>query len=109
MANIYYINLNGGGGATFKYAWYAEGAKYDAIAAALGITAAGANETGLVFGANNPKPPVVRLNLEDGGGLAAGSQTVFVDPANYGAVLGGSLNGQTTNGKTIRSASAIRG
>lgn len=108
MAEIYYINLNGGGGSTFKYAWYATTEKYDGIATDAGITKAGANETGLVFGANSPKPPSVRLNLE-ASGVAAGSQTIFVDPANYAAVLGGSLNGKQTNNKTIRSASAIRG
>lgn len=105
----YYINMTGGG-SNWKYAWNAKTEKYDNIAAGLGITATQPDEQGMVFGANNPKPAVIRLNLEDPNtNEAAGSQIVMCSDADFAAVKAGSLNGLTTNGKRITSASAIRG
>lgn len=102
MARVtYFIPLNVGG-STVKYAWDADDNKYQTIAADLGITAAGPGEPGLVFGANSPKPPKIRINFEDGG-----SQLVFCDPNQMASVLGGSVSGKTSNGRTISKAGVI--
>lgn len=99
---VHYINLDVGGGDTMKYAWYADDAKYANILAGVGVSVAAANESGLIFGANKPKPVRVRLNFDDGS-----SQVIFCNPTNLGDVLGGSLNGNQSNGRTIQSAGLL--
>lgn len=97
----YFVDVSANG-VSFKYAWHSTTEKYDTIAAAAGLTKAGNGEPGLVFGANKPKPPRVRLNFDDGT-----SQVIFCSPGEYFNILGGSLNGSSSNGRNILSAGAI--
>lgn len=101
MARVtYYIKIG-----EVKYAWRAEEDKYKNIAKKCGIIKAKDKEANLVFGANQPKPPRLRLNFKKGiaGNLGAdqGSQIIFCSAANLNACLGKGLAGLKSNGFTI--------
>lgn len=90
-STTYYIPLGSGlGGAVspIKYAFYAPKDAYKGLETHLGVKKAKENESGLVFGANQPKPARVRINFEGGG-----STTRFCDPGKVeGVTIGGKLN-----------------
>jgi hypothetical protein len=119
----YYIEISGS-----KLAWEANENKYKNIASELGIKVANNSTTGLVFGANRPRMPRLRLNFEatnaNAGGsitpttgvtvnLSAsfgrrGSQVVFCAPDKVKNVtVDNKLKGKTSNGKKIKSASLV--
>jgi hypothetical protein len=93
-STTYYIPLGsglGGAVAPIKYAFYAPKDAYKGLLTQLGVKEAKQNESGLVFGANQPKPARVRINFEGGG-----STTRFCDPAKVeGVTVGGRLNKKT--------------
>ena len=102
----YYIPIG-----KINYAWTADEEKYKNIASVCGIKTASSSTKDLVFGANKPKPPRVRLNFEDGGtggNVCRGSQIVFcaIDKLED-VVSGNKLVGKKSNGFKIRSASMI--
>lgn len=115
MATVLFIKLGSGlGGAIspMKYAWRTKNkAPSKGILSALGWFEAKESETGLVFGANNPKPARVRINFEGGG-----STTAFCDPSKVeGVTIGGKLNKKKWNvegrflNRKISSVTAIQG
>lgn len=89
--DTYFIKLGsglGGAVAPIKYAFYAPKDAYKGLTKDLGVEKAKQDESGLVFGANQPKPARVRINFEGGG-----STTRFCDPAKVeGVTVGGKLN-----------------
>lgn len=113
-ATTYYIKLGagiGGAVAPFKYAFRAPKDAYKGLLGELGVVEAKANESGLVFGANSPKPARVRINFEGGG-----STTRFCDPGKLeGVTIGGKLGKKTVNisdrfrNKKISTVTAIQG
>lgn len=96
---VHYCNLGGGVGnvGAVRYGWKCGEDKYDNIASGLGVVKATDKVQGVLFGANFPKPTVVRINYqadESGGDKRGGSATRFCEPDKLGGVLvGGNLNG----------------
>ncbi|TAE54904.1 MAG: hypothetical protein EAZ76_07995 [Nostocales cyanobacterium] len=91
-AVVQYIEMKGGG-SSFKYAWHA--VSYGSIAAKLGIKVAKPTEQGLVFGANSPKPPEIRISYYKQGNKGdTGSTTRFCALDKLDDVLNGSIRGQ---------------
>lgn len=77
----------------FKYGWNSE--NYGSIARDLGVKVAKPKETDIVYGANNPKPPVIRISFfVRGNNGATRSTTRFCDPKQLGKVILGALNGK---------------
>lgn len=81
----------------WKYAWSTRSGAYDGIAASLGVKEVGASEQDVVYGANYPKPPQVRISYIIGTGANAKVQSVtrFCSPDKIKDVLNGSLRGKT--------------
>lgn len=81
----------------WKYAWSTRAGAYDGIASSLGVKEVGAGEQDVVYGANFPKPPVVRISYIEGSGANATVRSVtrFCSPDNIKNVLNGSLRGKT--------------
>jgi hypothetical protein len=119
----YYIEISGS-----KLAWEANENKYKNIYTELGIKLANNSTTGLVFGANRPRMPRMRLNFESSGGISASgsantsgvngsvgagsggrsSQVVFCAPDKVKAcTVDNKLKGKLSNGKKIKSASLV--
>ena len=80
------------------------------ILKALGIEKVKKNTSGVVYGANKPRPPQVKVNFEGGG-----STTMFCNPLNFANVtLGSPLRGKKFGGKgkykskTITSVTPVR-
>lgn len=95
---VYYISSQG-----IKFAWRAPAAKYTSLLATIGARKAGTNETGLVFGANQPRLPRLRVNLKGGK-----SQIIFCSPDKTAdCTIGNKLRGKKTNNLTIESCSYI--
>ena len=91
-AVVHYIAMKGGG-SNFKYAWHA--VSYGSISNALGIKVASPSEQGLVFGANSPKPPEIRISyFKKGNKGETGSTTRFCALDKLDDVLNGSLRGK---------------
>lgn len=118
--DIFYIRVSGAarGGANsgFKFAFRAPRNKYNGILREIGATRAKNNERDLVFGANQPRLPRVRINFEKtaaqsraGAGTArSDSQIIFCDPRKIAEVtVGNSLRGKRSNGRRIASASVV--
>lgn len=81
----YYIEISGS-----KLAWEANENKYKNIYTELGIKLANNSTTGLVFGANRPRMPRMRLNFESSGGISAsGSANTSGVNGSVGAGSGG--------------------
>lgn len=109
----FYIEVDGS-----KLAWYAKEEKYtSAIRTILGIKKATNTTKGLIFGANQPRMPRLRLNFEAGtqtslnrGGLSSGrrSQIVFCAPDKVkDCTIDNKLKGKASNSYTIKSASLV--
>jgi hypothetical protein len=82
--------------------WYAPKEAYKNIAAQVGAKV-NSTDKELVFGANSPKPVVVRFNLEGGR-----SATRFVHPDKIASVcFQNSCKGKILNGKKVLSANTI--
>jgi hypothetical protein len=113
-SSVYYIRLGAGLGgalAPIKYAFRTPKDAYKGIDTQLGVIEAKANEGGLVFGANSPKPARVRINFEGGG-----STTRFCDPGKVESVtVGGKLGKKTVNiskrfrNKKISTVTSVQG
>ncbi|NET03080.1 MAG: hypothetical protein F6K61_21545 [Sphaerospermopsis sp. SIO1G1] len=90
----HYITVNSKGG-SFKYAWRAPKGSYGTLAKDLGVTVAKANEQGLVFGANSPKPVEVVISFYKKGRTGeTGSTRRFCDHEKLPSVLTGGLKGK---------------
>lgn len=107
----HFINLGGTTGnlGAVRFGFRAPDYAYDDIAAGLGVTeVADNNNTGIVYGANNPRPVKVRLSFTRGGlsgiGDSSGSVIRFCEPDKLNEVLFGSLNA-----KTVKTSDSIMG
>jgi hypothetical protein len=92
-SQIYYINLGGtiGNIGAMRYAWRARKNLYKNIAADLGVKEAKDAEEGLMYGANDPRPAVVRIHYTDSNGNAK-SVKRFCEPDKIsGVTTGGGL------------------
>ena len=114
MGNLqrHYINLGGGVGnlGSVKFGFKAPDFAYDNIATGLGVVEVkDDNRSGIVYGANSPRPVRVRISFNRAGVLggvgvtASGNGSVirFCEPDKLNAVLFGSLNAlkvKTTGG-----------
>ena len=114
MGNLqrHYINLGGtvGNLGSVKFGFKAPDFAYDNIATGLGVVEVkDDNRSGIVYGANSPRPVRVRISFNRAGilgGLGAtasgnGSVIRFCEPDKLNAVLFGSLNAlkvKTTGG-----------
>lgn len=111
---VYFIKLGSGLGgalAPVKYAFRAPKDAYKGLEKDLGVEKAKEKESGLVFGANSPKPARVRVNFEGGG-----STERFCDPSKLeGVTIGGRLNKKKVDiagrwrNKKISSVTSIQG
>ena len=102
---VFYVEVSGS-----KLAWNADDQKYtSAVNTELGIKKAVAATRGLVFGANQPRLPRLRLNFEGGLlGARPGSQIVFCAPSKVAnCTVDNKLKGKSSNGKRIKSASVV--
>lgn len=93
---VYYINIGGGLAniGAVRWAWRGKKNLYKNIDKDLGVVLAKDNDKGLVYGTNNPRPALVRINYTDDTG-AARSTIRFCEPDKLNAVtLGGALNGK---------------
>ena len=114
MGNLqrHYINLGGtvGNLGSVKFGFKAPDFAYDNIATGLGVVEVkDDNRSGIVYGANSPRPVRVRISFNRAGALAGiggaatgnGSVIRFCEPDKLNAVLFGSLNAlkvKTTGG-----------
>lgn len=94
--NAYYIEMDG-----TKHAWYADDAQYPSgLLTKINAKKASATESGLVFGANIPRKPKIRLNLEN-----KKSYTVFCNTDKLDNVIGkNDLKGLSYRGSKVRTA-----
>ena len=100
MANAkYWVRIGGAVGdiGESRFGFQAPDYAYDNIADELGVTRISDNNSarGILFGANYPKPPKVRLSGTDPnlvGADRAKSAVRYCDPDRLGRVLNGSLN-----------------
>jgi hypothetical protein len=99
MANAkYWVKIGGAVGdvGESRFGFSAPDYAYDNIGDELGVTKISDNNSarGILFGANYPKPPRVRLSGIDPnlGGDRQRSAIRYVDPDKVGRVLNGSLN-----------------
>lgn len=94
---VYYINLGGtvGNVGAMRFAWRGKKDAYPkAIADVLGVVIAKDTDSGLMFGANSPRPALVRIGYTDGNGNSK-STIRFCEPDKIGDVTtGGKLNGK---------------
>lgn len=98
----FYVRIGGalGDAGESKFGFRAPADSYDNIKDELGVVKLDNNNSarGVLFGANYPKPPRVRINYRDsnlGGGATndvLGSAKRYCDPDKLGGVLNGSLN-----------------
>jgi hypothetical protein len=90
----YYVEMQQGQ-SRYKHAWTTRKEAYNGIANQLGVKLAGTNEPGLVFGANSPSPPVVRISFKVGTGSNAkiSSVTRICAPDKLEDVLKNQLQG----------------
>ncbi|MEM8603775.1 MAG: hypothetical protein AAGF24_08065 [Cyanobacteria bacterium P01_H01_bin.121] len=98
----FYVRIGGALGdvGEAKFGFRAPADAYDGIGDELGVTKLTNNSSarGVLFGANYPKPPKVRISYRDsnlGGGATndvLGSAFRYCDPDKLGAILNGSLN-----------------
>lgn len=95
----YYVRIGGAIGdiGESKFGFSAPENAYDGIGDELGVVKISDNNSakGILFGANYPKPPRVRLSGTDPSGLLPDklvSATRYCDPDKLGRVLNGSLN-----------------
>jgi len=97
----YYVRIGGAVGdvGEIKYGFVSPENAYEGIADELGVKEIAQNEDakGIVFGANYPKPPKVRINFSftEGTQEKRGSATRFCDTDKLGQVLNGALNDKT--------------
>jgi len=107
----YYVRIGGAVGdiGEAKFGFSAPDYAYDGIADELGVVKISDNDSarGILFGANYPKPPRVRLSGNDRQGLLPDKLEAAVrycDPDKLGRVLNGSLNNATckTRGGTFQ-------
>jgi hypothetical protein len=110
----YYVRIGGAVGdiGESKFGFVAPEDSYEGIADELGVVKISdkADAKGVLFGANYPRPPKVRINYVDTriGADAVRSTTRYCDPDKIGSVLNGSLNdaaiivgGETHNIKSV--------
>lgn len=111
MANAkYYVRIGGAVGdiGEARFGFSAPDYAYDGIGDELGVVKITDNDSarGILFGANFPKPPKVRLSGIDPdlGNDVQRSAVRYCDPDKLGRVLNGSLNDATvrTRGGGIR-------
>lgn len=101
---VYYINLGGtiANAGSMRYAWRGRKDAYKkVIADELGVVIAKDTDSGLMFGAQNPRPAEVRISYTKANGLS-GTVVRFCEPDKLGGVTtGGKLNGKkiTIGGK----------
>ncbi|MEO1592005.1 MAG: hypothetical protein AAFU71_12020 [Cyanobacteria bacterium J06632_22] len=94
----YYVRLGGAVGdiGESKFGFLAPKESYEGIADELGVVEVNDNDSarGVLFGANFPRPPKVRINYKGTGtnSRKKGSTTRYCDPDKIGRVLNGSLN-----------------
>jgi hypothetical protein len=106
-AEYFYCRIGGAVGdvGEAKFGFSAPKDAYDDIADELGVVKLGENadRRGVLFGANYPRPPRVRINyvIDATGNDARTRSTIrFCDPDKVGRVLNGSINDKTV---TVRS------
>ena len=106
----YFVKLGGALGdiGESKFGFYAPDDAYDDIGDELGVKKLETNDDrkGVLFGANFPKPPKVRINYSDFelfGDDRGRSCLRYCDPDKIGQVLNGSINDKKV---TVRGASA---
>jgi hypothetical protein len=93
---VYYINLGGSVGniGAMRFAWRGKKNLYKNIADGLGVVLAKDTDTALMFGANNPRPALVRIGYTAADGSSK-STIRFCEPDKIGDVTtGGKLNGK---------------
>jgi hypothetical protein len=93
---IYYINLGGtvGNVGAMRYAWRGKKNAYKNIGDAMGVVTAKDTDSGLMFGANSPRPALVRIGYTAADGSSK-SVTRFCEPDKIGDVTtGGKINGK---------------
>ena len=93
---IWYINLGGSVGdiGAMRYAWRGKANSYKNIGDALGVKKAKDTDSGLMFGANSPKPAMVRISYTGANGFSK-TAVRFCEPDKIGDVTtGGKLNGK---------------
>ncbi|MCL6750067.1 hypothetical protein KBT16_03375 [Nostoc sp. CCCryo 231-06] len=93
---VYYINLGGtvGNVGAMRYAWRGKKNSYKDIGAAMGVVSAKDTDSGLMFGANSPRPALVRIGYTDASGNSK-SVVRFCEPDKIGNVTtGGKINGK---------------
>lgn len=108
----FFLRMNTGVGGTggFKFGWNAPESAYDGILDETGVVKlAGENainesdRSNIIFGANSPRPPKIRISYLDrdlGGGTSNDnikSVTRFCAPDKLDGVLGGNLNTKQVN------------
>ncbi|WP_375502932.1 hypothetical protein [uncultured Nostoc sp.] len=77
-----------------RYAWRGKKTAYKDIGDALGVVFAKDTDTGLMYGANSPRPAEVRIGYTDASGNSK-SVVRFCEPDKIGDVTtGGKLNGK---------------
>lgn len=98
----YYVNIGGSVAdlGAVKFGFRAPDYAYDDIGAGLGVVEiADNNRSGVIYGANSPRPVKVRIQFTRGGlsgiGDSSGSVVRFCEPDKLNDVLFGSLNGKT--------------
>jgi hypothetical protein len=94
-SQVYYINLGGGLGnvGAMRFAWRGKKDAYPkAVADELGVVIAKDTDSGLMFGAQSPRPALVRIGYTDANGSSK-STIRFCEPDKIGNVTtGGKLN-----------------
>lgn len=104
----YYVKLGGAVGdiGEIKFGFVASQESYQGISDELGVITIGDDDSarGIVFGANYPKPPRVRISYENSNKTKKGSTIRYCDPDKVGRVLNGSLNDAeiTVNGTKFK-------
>ncbi|NJL48732.1 MAG: hypothetical protein HC929_16190 [Leptolyngbyaceae cyanobacterium SM2_5_2] len=98
-ADHYYIELGG-----INYGFAVPKDSYKGIETLLGVKKVASNTKNVVYGANSPKPPRVRIRTENGK-----SYTRFIDSKKIdSAIVDSGLIGKTLRGSRIVSASIAR-
>lgn len=93
---VYYINLGGtvGNAGAIRFAWRGKKDAYKNIADGLGVILAKDTDKGLMFGANSPRPAMVRIGYTGSDGSSK-SAIRFCEPDKInGVTTGGDLNGK---------------
>ncbi|WP_017652139.1 hypothetical protein [Fortiea contorta] len=96
----------GNGAVKIKFAWKGNKVAYpDDIAKQIGVQTAKANEPGLIYGMNKPRPARIYVNVSMGQGKSR-AFLLFADPGKLGTLLiKNSLRGKKYRGGTITSVS----